>query len=241
MLRNLFKTPARSLAYTHNTFLTPYKLSPILRYQSTMVAAKRKRNAAAMPAAVPSPPPNGITNPQENPEVIDAPNAYRASPDSDVDKRLAPGPIKSEEGSESPLSDVPDAEPPAKKRNTKKGAAVKKEKVDVAAEATPVKKTPVKKAANDGMDDPEDEDFGEADEAEVNEASRRPPPVNSDYLPLPWKGRLGYVRYTEYFEYELSLTTAGLLEHLSPLQHTARLRISNVPHRINPGTQTPSS
>lgn len=222
MLRALFQTSARSLAYTHNTFLTPYKLSPILRYQSTMAAAKRKRNAAAMPAAVPSPPPNGITNPQENPEVIDAPNAYRASPDSDVDKRLAPGPIKSEQGSESPLSDVPDAEPPAKKRNTKKGAAktgaaVKKEKDDVAAEATPVKKTPVKKAANDDMDDPEADGLEEADEAEVNEASRRPPPVNSDYLPLPWKGRLGYVRQPELMNYELSLTTAGLLKYLPPL------------------------
>lgn len=222
MLRALFQTSARSLAYTHNTFLTPYKLSPILRYQSTMAAAKRKRNAAAMPAAVSSPPPNGITNPQENPEVIDAPNAYRASPDSDVDKRLAPGPIKSEQGSESPLSDVPDAEPPAKKRNTKKGAAktgaaVKKEKDDVAAEATPVKKTPVKKAANDDMDDPEADGLEEADEAEVNEASRRPPPVNSDYLPLPWKGRLGYVRQPELMNYELSLTTAGLLKYLPPL------------------------
>lgn len=31
------------------------------------------------------------------------------------------------------------------------------------------------------------------DEAEVKEALSRPPPVNSAYLPLPWKGRLGYV------------------------------------------------
>ncbi|KAH0172542.1 hypothetical protein KCU86_g16805, partial [Aureobasidium melanogenum] len=163
-----------------------------------MVAAKRKRNAAAMPAAVPSPPPNGITNPQANPEVIDAPNAYRASPDSDVDKRIAPGPIKSEPGSESPLSDVPDIEPPAKKRNTKKGAAktgaaVKKEKDDGAVDATPAKKTPVKKAANDDMDDLEGEGEEEADEEELSAALARPPPVNSDYLPLPWKGRLGYV------------------------------------------------
>ena len=31
-------------------------------------------------------------------------------------------------------------------------------------------------------------------EEDVQEALSRPPPVNSDYLPLPWKGRLGYVR-----------------------------------------------
>jgi len=30
-------------------------------------------------------------------------------------------------------------------------------------------------------------------EDEAREALSRPPPVNSDYLPLPWKGRLGYV------------------------------------------------
>ena len=35
---------------------------------------------------------------------------------------------------------------------------------------------------------------GIANEAEITQAFSRPPPVNSDYLPLPWKGRLGYVR-----------------------------------------------
>ena len=34
----------------------------------------------------------------------------------------------------------------------------------------------------------------EGDEVELKEALARPPPVNSGYLPLPWKGRLGYVR-----------------------------------------------
>ncbi|KAI4719790.1 UV-endonuclease UvdE [Aureobasidium sp. EXF-10727] len=195
-----------------------------------MVAAKRKRNAAAVPAAVPSPPPNGLTNPQANPEVIDAPNAYRASPDSDVDQRIAPGPIKSEEGSESPLSDVPDAEPPAKKRNTKKGAAktgaaVKKEKNDGAVEATPAKKTPVKKAANNDMDDPEAEGEEEADEEEVSAALARPPPVHSDYLPLPWKGRLGYACLNTYLRYSTppvfasrTCRIASILEHRHPLR-----------------------
>ena len=28
----------------------------------------------------------------------------------------------------------------------------------------------------------------------VAEAPARPPPMNSTYLPLPWRGRLGYVR-----------------------------------------------
>lgn len=41
-------------------------------------------------------------------------------------------------------------------------------------------------------DDPEDGEKEDVD-TEKREAAR-PPPVNSDYLPLPWKGRLGYVR-----------------------------------------------
>lgn len=34
---------------------------------------------------------------------------------------------------------------------------------------------------------------GSADVHELKREGARPPPVNSDYLPLPWKGRLGYV------------------------------------------------
>lgn len=41
--------------------------------------------------------------------------------------------------------------------------------------------------------DPEGEHEGDVDD-DVKEALGRPPPVNSDYLPLPWKGRIGYVR-----------------------------------------------
>jgi UV DNA damage endonuclease len=45
--------------------------------------------------------------------------------------------------------------------------------------------------------DPEDEEGPKAEDEEeevIKEALSRTPPVNSDYLPLPWKGRLGYVR-----------------------------------------------
>lgn len=41
--------------------------------------------------------------------------------------------------------------------------------------------------------DPEaDEDAAEGED-DITEALSRPPPVNSDHLPLPWKGRIGYV------------------------------------------------
>lgn len=44
--------------------------------------------------------------------------------------------------------------------------------------------------------DPESDEDVPVDPEEFKEALSRPPPVNSSYLPLPWKGRLGYVRST---------------------------------------------
>lgn len=43
--------------------------------------------------------------------------------------------------------------------------------------------------------DPESDENVAAGLEEVKAALSRPAPVNSDYLPLPWKGRLGYVRF----------------------------------------------
>lgn len=41
--------------------------------------------------------------------------------------------------------------------------------------------------------DPESEEDIPVEADELKDALGRPPPVNSSYLPLPWKGRLGYV------------------------------------------------
>lgn len=53
-----------------------------------------------------------------------------------------------------------------------------------------------KENVNEGVIvDPEaEEDELASEEEEIEAALSRPPPVHSDYLPLPWKGRLGYVR-----------------------------------------------
>ena len=152
-------------------------------------------------------PDTGSTNPNKNANVLDAPEALRASPDaSEQDERMnleAAGmdvakQVK-EEGSDSPLSEMSDVEPPTA---TKKGKAK--------SEATAVRKNGLdeqsnKTAATSKNDtntlvkeplflDPEADGEEEADEEEIQAALSRPPPVNSDYLPLPWKGRLGYVR-----------------------------------------------
>jgi UV DNA damage endonuclease len=41
--------------------------------------------------------------------------------------------------------------------------------------------------------DPESDEDVPVEAEELQEALSRAPPVNSSYLPLPWKGRLGYV------------------------------------------------
>jgi UV DNA damage endonuclease len=46
----------------------------------------------------------------------------------------------------------------------------------------------------DKKQDPDGDDAALAEDVDtLRKEAARPPPVNSDYLPLPWKGRLGYV------------------------------------------------
>lgn len=51
---------------------------------------------------------------------------------------------------------------------------------------------PVEKPSVDERAEPADTP-DEKDTEAVERSARRPPPVNSDILPLPWRGRLGYV------------------------------------------------
>lgn len=50
---------------------------------------------------------------------------------------------------------------------------------------------------NNASVDPESDDDVPVEAEELQDALARPPPVNSSYLPLPWKGRLGYVSTVE--------------------------------------------
>ncbi|KAK5120234.1 hypothetical protein LTR85_006440 [Meristemomyces frigidus] len=240
-----------------------------------------KRRASSRKASTTA----ATVNPDINSKILDAPDATRASPDSDVNEDIIPGLLKQENGarSESPLSDAPAVvEPPkkksrgrAKKADTakdvheaeevvsavvdaaskgkpapaKKSRAkkVKQEDTDGALTAeTEVKPAPAKKAkmkADDERADPEADGDEEADEEEVKEALSRPPPVNSDYLPLPWKGRLGYACLNTYLRQSnppvFSSRTCriqSILEHRHPLQDESQPEhpIKNKPDRSKP-------
>jgi UV DNA damage endonuclease len=113
-------------------------------------------------------------------------------------------------------TDEPSDAKKAKKTPTKASRAAKKGADEIKAfiaeqaalkkaNGTPESKKPRGKASKvkkeedvDAADlnrDPEAEsDGGEKEDVDVEKKeAARPPPVNSDYLPLPWKGRLGYV------------------------------------------------
>ncbi|KAI7556086.1 UV-damage [Hortaea werneckii] len=116
--------------------------------------------------------------------------------------------------------------PPAKKGRGKK---VKQEEGGVAATEQAVGSKPPAKTQKPESNNVDPEAEGEEeipDEEEVKEALARPPPVNSDYLPLPWKGRLGYACLNTYLRASnppvFSSRTCriqSILEHRHPLQN----------------------
>lgn len=147
------------------------------------------------------------TNPEENADVLDGPQALRASPDADeagesvdvakagmdVDNQVkveddGVKPIEDGTASDSPLSEISDMESPAKRPKPSEKPAKPKVKEATITKAKATAKEPQ-------FLDPEAEGDEEADEEEIQAALSRPPPVNSDYLPLPWKGRIGYVSF----------------------------------------------
>jgi len=165
-------------------------------------------------------------NPERNPEIIDGVAALRASPDGQedpiLDSALQPSSINNS-------ANVATAEINVKRRKT--GAShVKVEaetgsmgpvKDDVANVAEPAGNAGV----NGGLEG--EDGLGEEyeDEAEFKEALSRPPPVNSEYLPLPWKGRLGYACLNTYLRNanppvfsSRTCRIASIIEHRHPLK-----------------------
>lgn len=172
------------------------------------------------------------TNPDTNPRVVDAQEALRASPDADepgekfeaeevtgktakkTTARKAATPaipqakVKAP-ASESSLSDLSDIEEATSRTPLAKSASVAKKAIPRPAEVL----------------DPEADEEEDADPEEISAALSRPPPVNSSYLPLPWRGRLGYACLCTYLRAanppvfsSRTCRIASILEHRHPLK-----------------------
>ncbi|TKA32882.1 hypothetical protein B0A50_01108 [Salinomyces thailandicus] len=166
------------------------------------------------------------------PAVVEAPKPKKGRAQA-KGKKVANGAVKDVQEAEEVVSAVVDAAANAKGAPVKRGRGKKIKQEDeggeVEAEA-PAKPAAALKAKNnadtDNAADPEAEGDEEADPEEVQEALKRPPPVNSDYLPLPWKGRLGYACLNTYLRSSnppvFSSRTCriqSILEHRHPLQN----------------------
>ena len=103
--------------------------------------------------------------------------------------------------SDSPLSEPLDInleDTPVLGRKAGKKTKIKPERLKAGTDLNKLAKVPktaifsANLPSEDGESDVDDE---ELDEEKIKEALLRPAPVNSSYLPLPWKGRLGYVSF----------------------------------------------
>lgn len=74
---------------------------------------------------------------------------------------------------------------------------------------------------------------------ETIKGANRPPAINSDYLPLPWKGRLGYVSFLISGggnSVEVLMSHLGLLEHLSTHRQAPSVQFTDMPYSVYPRT-----
>jgi len=145
----------------------------------------------------------------EKGETLDV-NKINAGPQASAKPNVLKGTVRDED-SDSPLSDleleIPNPTPAkkAKKSPTKSSIAAKKGSDEIKAfKAEQVAKnsreTKIKKEGDadewEKRVDPDGDIAGPVEDVDImKKEAARPPPVNSDYLPLPWKGRLGYVRF----------------------------------------------
>ena len=155
--------------------------------------------------------------------------AYSSPPEDTIQIKRESTPLTTVQ----PDQEDGEGQPPAKKTKktpTKASVAAKKGadeiKAFVAAQAKVKKEenTDGEDAAG-GMDGDGDGPEGITDDMDAREReAKRPPPVNSDYLPLPWKGRLGYACLNTYLRFSnppvfasRTCRIASILEHRYPL------------------------
>lgn len=181
-----------------------------------------------------------LTNPNKYQHVVDGPKALRASVDSEeADERPAQqediSSLVTVPMSDLNLSEVSSMNSPTKtdhailaRGKIRSGDAGINKEITVPSDG--LRYQPVKESA---YYNPEAEIDEEADEQGIQAALSRPPPLDSDYLPLPWKGRLGYVCKDNYSIQRIHgnhSDNVGLPVHLPTLFKSASLQLPHMPN-----------
>ncbi|KAI9810684.1 MAG: UV-damage endonuclease [Pycnora praestabilis] len=238
----------------------PLPPDPILRSEQRRRSSQRKPSQS-QPLPI-------KTDPNQNVEILDGAEALRASPEgqgegirltlagpksgvgAEVKKESSPLPNGVAYESGSSLSELSDIESPEKPSTTAKAKVPSKTKPKNEP-ATPAAKKAAAKVKKDDLQteryiDPEEEDEEAPEEEEVKAALSRPPPINSDYLPLPWKGRLGYACLCTYLRFSnppvfssRTCRIASILENRHPLKDPSQPQhaTKNRPDREQPADE----
>ncbi|KAF1852196.1 UV-endonuclease UvdE [Cucurbitaria berberidis CBS 394.84] len=194
------------------------------------------------------------TDPNLNPDILDGITALRASPDGheygDLESRLEPSTTS---GISAASDATTEKKTPSTGTNGEVISSTARD-ANGAASATLASRKKAKKAGAqhvkievgesnigavngvkenvtgpvavvDASGDASALDAENEDEIEGKETLSRPPPVNSEYLPLPWKGRLGYACLNTYLRNanppifsSRTCRIASILEHRHPLK-----------------------
>ena len=176
--------------------------------------ASKRRRSQPNPAEVDA-------DPNINDKILDGLEALRASPDAD-DGHIVPA-------SQMRRGKAAARNPPTKQMTSKKSDGSSSSELSDAPESSPSrlqKKKPPGGTISDTLLDPEaDSNDVAEDPEELSAALNRPPPVNSSYLPLPWKGRLGYACLNTYLRSanppvfsSRTCRIASILENRHPLK-----------------------
>lgn len=145
-----------------------------------------------------------LTNPHNYQHIVDGPEALRASVDSEEAEE---GPAQQDISSlvAVPMSDLSLSEASSMNSPTKTDHAIlarikiRSGDAEINKEITlPADGLSYQPVKGPTYYNPEAEIDDEADLGGIQAALSRPPPLDSDYLPLPWKGRLGYVYKDNY-------------------------------------------
>ena len=202
----------------------------VLPHLTAASTAPRSDDFALLPKASrwkhPQPKPAKIdVNPDTNSEVLDGQEALRASPDAQGDEeKFREDRVtgkRTKKGDKANLA----TPPPAKTRESSDSSLSELSETGETLLSPAKSKSNAVKASASFLDPEADAEDLDADPEELSAALSRPPPVNSSYLPLPWKGRLGYACLNTYLRNanppvfsSRTCRIASILENRHPLK-----------------------
>lgn len=170
--------------------------------------------------------PNVIdANPDTNKEVLDGQEALRASPDAQGENETFREDRITKKKAGETMADPTTSNPTTTNVSPDSSLSELSDTPDIPV-SQPKDKINAAKSSVPFLDPEADTDDLDADPEELSAALSRPPPINSSYLPLPWKGRLGYACLNTYLRNasppifsSRTCRIASILENRHPLKY----------------------